>query len=338
MFGITNTWNLVCPEKYSKDAVASIKLRGYNKETFLTGEFARKISHEDLRPLSVSNIADKYCCTRRDLYFYKGVARSTTEQDRSQEFWGGKAGYVVEEYIKSILEYGNNDASCKYTSLIKNGNDLYAGFIKSRSKSLNGLKCLEDSALHVKEGDTDWLLEMLRNNGRVELSARILHSMLEESNSLDTSHIRIKQEIEPKIIEIGMNSPATPDFIAPEFSMIGDIKTGVKFEPHYQLTCAGYALAYENWKGTNVNWGMIYFFPTRLPACYVKPITFAQIYIFPLDDYLRQWFLDTRDEAYNIISRGNLPDFPPSSRMDRCYDCRFRNQCVSQGLELSVDA
>jgi len=344
-----------------KDNVESIELSGYNPETFLTGEFARRIStklHLDeqrkngeiskeeyiqqlnrdraINPLSVSNIADKYCPTRRDLYFYKGVNRLDAAD--LPEIWGGKVGYIVEEYVKRIFRNGINNNTDIYTSLIDRGKNLHNRFIEEKRESLERLRSLEESSSDIEKGDTDWLLTLLSNNGRAELGTKILHSLLREGTSLDITDIKIKEEIRPHITQIGINSPATPDFIIPEFGIVGDIKTGVKFEPHFQLTCAGYALAYENEKGSqkDINWGMIYFFPTRNPSAYVKPITFTQIYIFPIDDDLRQWFLDIRDEAYKIISKVPPPVFPEVHKRKQCRYCsRFKDYCMSQGLELS---
>jgi CRISPR/Cas system-associated exonuclease Cas4 (RecB family) len=336
MFQVINAWNLVNPKKNLSNAVRNIKLRGYDKEVFLTGEFTNKLVNGSLRPLSVSNIADKYCPTRRDLYFYKGINRLAGVGQ--QENWGGKAGYIVEEYVECVFQRGSNSTSNKYTSLVEKGDNFHCRFIKDKSESIERLKCLEENSLSVKAGDTDWLLTLLSNNGRAELGIRILHSALREDDSLDTKHVKIKQETRPHIKEIGVNSPATSDFIIPEFGIVGDIKTGVEFKPHFQLTCAGYALSYENQnkkKKDNINWGIIYFFPTRNPSAYVRPITFTQIYVFPIDDYLRQWFLDVRDEAYNIVSKGTAPNFPESNRRKPCHHCRFKGQCISQGLELS---
>lgn len=357
MFQIITAWNLIRPEKDLAAAVSNIKLRGYNKETFLTGEFASKLANEDVRPLSVSNIADKYCPTRRDLYFYKGANRLDTVGQ--QITWGGKAGYIVEEYVECVFKNGTNDTSnlhtssmekvkkfClslfegrkrnAYTFLMEKGNNLHDGFIEEKSASLERLRSLEENSLSVKEGDTNWLLTLLNNNGRAELGIKILHSLLKENDSLDTTHVKIKEETRPHITQIGINSPATPDFTIPEFSIVGDIKTGVKFQPYFQLTCAGYALAHENEKDdqNDINWGIIYFFPTRNPTAYVRPITFTQIYIFPIDDFLRQWFLDIRDEAYKIISKEIPPDFPEAHKREQCRYCRFKDHCTSQGLEL----
>lgn len=162
-----------------------------------------------------------------------------------------------------------------------------------------------------------------------------LHSLLKEDDSLELKHIEFKRTITPDFL-LGISSPAVPDYIIPRFGVVGDIKSGIEFKPYFQLTCAGYALAYEsaNGKDQDINWGMVYFIPTRNPSAYVKPLTLAQIYIFPIDDHLRQWFLDSRDEAYNLISKGNPPRFPIPEQREQCYYCKFKDYCASAGLKL----
>jgi len=331
MFQIVAAWNLAHPQSSMKDAISDIVLRGDNKETFLTGEFARKIADNEIRTLSVSNIADKNCPTRRDLYFYKGLRRLSGLSQ--QETWGNKAGYLVEQYIEHILRTKNT--SKPYSKLIRQRDQLHREFIENNTQPLAKLKGLE-STLPTKEGDTDWLLALLSSNGRAEFGISLVHSLLKESDSLDAKHIITKMQTKPNVAQIGISSPAPPDFIVPKFGVVGDIKTGVAFLPNFQLTCAGYALAYENEKKQQqINWGIIYFFPTRNPSAYVKPLTFAQIYIFPIDDDLRQWFLDIRDEAYRIVSQSNPPAFPERSRRNQCPYCRFKSHCVGDGLELN---
>ena len=138
----------------------------------------------------------------------------------------------------------------------------------------------------------------------------------------------------PNPIQIGISSPAPPDFLIEEYKVIGDIKSGIEFKRFHQLTCTGYALAYENEKKKDINWGMIYFFPTRNPTAYVKPITFAQIYIFPIDDNLRRWFLDFRNQDYGTISKNKPPRFPKVSDRQHCSNCQFKELCKSLGLKL----
>ena len=81
MFQVMAMWNLTRPDLEMKDSVENIKLRGYNSnpedKVFLTGQFALKIKNKELKSLSVSDIADRYCPTRRDLYYKKGINRSS---------------------------------------------------------------------------------------------------------------------------------------------------------------------------------------------------------------------------------------------------------------------
>ncbi|MCD6573463.1 MAG: CRISPR-associated protein Cas4, partial [Thermoplasmata archaeon] len=154
----------------------------------------------------------------------------------------------------------------------------------------------------------------------------------------ELAKIDIPRKRKQHIKQVGINLPASPDFIIPKYGIVGDIKTGIEFKPHFQLTCAGYALAYENVKGigNDINWGIIYFFPTRNPSLFRKSITFAQVYIFPIDDYLRKEFLAKRDEAYDIISKSQKPALPRSNERKHCEYCRFREICIRDGLDLEV--
>ncbi len=162
--------------------------------------------------------------------------------------------------------------------------------------------------------------------------------MFNNSEDLDLNHLKLNTasslRLKPKPTEIGISSPVEPDFLIAEYEVIGDIKSGTEFKPFHQITCTGYALAYENEKKKDINWGIIYFFPTRNPSTYVKPITFAQIYIFPIDDNLRRWFLDFRNQDYDTISKDKPPEFPGVTDRQHCNYCQFNEQCKSEGLEI----
>ena len=78
MFEVITKWNLSNPKEEMKDSIANIKLRGYHSDTFLTGEFARKIRIKEIKALSLNVLVGKYCPTRRDLYFEKGIPHHST--------------------------------------------------------------------------------------------------------------------------------------------------------------------------------------------------------------------------------------------------------------------
>jgi len=312
LFQVIAMWNLTRPDLEMKDSVENIKLRGYNSnpedKVFITGQFALKIKNKELKSLSVSDIADRYCPTRRDLYYKKGINRPSRSR---RSTWGGTAGRIVEKFLVDLVSKEISKKNEKtYQNLRKVIDKFSENFQNSNKGDLEKLS-------QLKEGDyenPEWLLQLLNSNGRAELGIKLLHSLIFNNGEVDLNHLKLNAasslKLKPKPTGIGISSPVEPDFLIEENKVIGDIKSGTEFKPFHQLTCTGYALAYENEKKKDINWGIIYFFPTRNPSAYVKPITFAQIYIFPIDDNLRRWFLDFRNQDYDTISKDKTPKFP----------------------------
>jgi len=333
MFQVITMWNFARPDLETKNSVENIELRGYNSKAFLTGQFALKIKNGELRSLSVSDIADRYCPARRDLYYKKGMNKPKI---RSSTTWGGKAGTIVEEFLFGLFSKKKSKGNRKMYEIIRKTSDQFSkSFQRSQN---NGFKILSQ----LKGGDYEdpkRLLELLNNNGRAELGMKLLHTLIfDNRKDVSFSHLALKTDsslqLNPNPAEIGISSPAEPDFLIKKYQVIGDIKSGIEFKNFHQLTCAGYALAYENEKKKHINWGIIYFFPTRNPSAYVRPITFAQIYIFPIDDNLRRWFLDFRDQDYGTISKNRPPKFPQVKNGQHCSHCKFNDPCKNQGLKV----
>jgi len=338
-------WNLTRPDQELGEDVDNITLRGYNEETSITGEFAWKIAERQINPLSVSDISDKYCPTRRDLYLKKGVNRPDRSYRRGTETWGSKAGILVEKYTQVIIEKISEDVtpSYNYRDIIEISDTNHEDYMDGANAEIRRLKRLEE--LYPEErGNTEWLKKLLKSNGRAEFAFNYLNEALRRSMSITPedvlvgrrSIIDVPNSRRTHVKQIGINLPAAPDFIIPRYGIIGDIKTGTEFKPHFQLTCAGYALAYENIKrkDNNINWGIIYFFPTRGLSFFRKSVTFAQVYIFPIDNYLRREFLSKRDEAYSVISKKDFPSFPKEKEREHCKHCKFKDFCRQNGLEV----
>jgi len=335
MFQVVTMWNLADPINNAdlSEDVTNIKYRGNNPDISLTGQFATPISEKEIEPLSVSDIANKFCSTKRNLYFKKGKNKSYRRKQGKS--WGRDAGRVTQSYISQIFsDYFERKNITKYSDIIKRTNKFSMGFNKSHTKDIKSLRKLAQKEYE----DPERLLRLLQFNGRAELGMKLMHSILRNDDSMDYEDLALEYpgsaiKIYPDPIKIGINKPSTPDFLIEKYHAVGDIKSGVKFEDHYLLTCAGYALAYENWKRENqknIDWGIIYFFPTRIPTDYAKPFTFAQIYIFPIDDIMRKWFLDERDLAYETIIKDSLPDFPENKKY--CTRCPYIVACKEMGL------
>lgn len=337
MFSVITTWNLTRPDLDAVGDFNSVERRGYNSELVaLTGQLATKITDRTILPLSVSDVADKRCLTHRDLYLRKGVRRlSTTQLNKIEKAtWGHKAGTFVEKYVNGAgMRESINHSIQSYTSIRNNGDSYYQSFVENRAPDIARLITLERSTPNTKEGDTGWLLRLLKCNGRLELGAQVLNSFVKGIDDLDFSHIEFDTHLHPNLMEIGINPPATPDFIVPHLGIVGDIKTSIRFEMHFQLTCAGYALVYENEheEGHNINWGIIYLLPTRNPTALVRPLTFAQLYIFAIDDNLRTWFLYERDKAYRALAEEQIPSVGEEDIRDNCPYCKFKQYCEDQG-------
>jgi len=336
VFRIITSWNFVQPEKDLEKAVSNIKLRGYaDKETFLTGQFAAKVANKEIRSLSVGDIADFLCPSRRDLYFKKGKNRMKT---KSQKTWGGVAGRLVENFtLKVFSECQQSKNPWSYSKIKQRTGHLSRDFKKENFHDFDSLNKLKS-----RPGEEpDWLLKSLTYSGRAELGLKLLHMALTDSekkiSAMQMKDLEISTEkLKPHPEQIGISQPAKPDFLVEKCKIVGDIKSAIGgFKDYYFLTCAGYALAYENCKGrgNDIDFGIIYFFPTRYTE-YAKPISFGQVYLFPIDDGLRDWFLKTRNKAYDIISKDSPPDFPYEKGGNHCPFCHFRDTCVSQGLVL----
>jgi len=335
MLQVMTSWNLSRPDTNDEPNFENIMLRGDDQRSFITGEFSIRISDKIIKPLSVSSIADAYCPTQRDFYFQKG--KNKPNLPRGNERWGQKVGYLVEEAAELLLLKYKKSHRKKYGTIRALCEIINDNFRATKAQRIKDISLLETGDHTVRQGDTEWLLTLIGKTLSLELAHRHLGNVLRDDDSIHISDIKIKQEceIEPHPNQIGISSPSTPDFIIPSHNLIGDIKSGLKFEPHYQLTCAGYALAYENaHPKTKINWGAIYFFPTRNPSLYVRPITFPNVFFFPIDDPLREWFLKKRDEKFMIALNDSPPDFPPESDRRICLECKFKTYCESKGLKL----
>lgn len=334
MFQSVVMWNLSRPDEEMAESIERVEYRGYNPEkTNLTSQFANKITNGDIKPLAVGNIADKHCPTGRDLYYAKGSNKDYRR--KGSKTWGRVAGIFSQRYLASLFtQYLNKRDVRNYARVAKRINDFSLLFRKEKNTQFQELNKLASK----KYEDPRRLLRILEINGRMEIGTKMIHTILSSKgnhmNPIDLSveYKNKKIEFSPNPVEIGISKTSTPDFLIEKFKTVGDIKTGVFFDDRYLLTCAGYALAYENWKKMDINWGIIYFLPTRVPIDYAKPVTYAQLYIFPIDDVLRGWFLEQRDRAYEIVSKDSPPDFPLDTR--KCEGCKYENVCKDLGLDI----
>jgi CRISPR-associated protein Csa1 len=317
MFQLAPKWFMGEAEQVFADRIQSIRLRGYAQDE---SEIPVPAQFSNLRRyLSVDEIAYGFCPTRRDLYLQR------VRRERGKTTWGRIAGTLMEKYCKGIIDGYHNESSASYGEISANIVKYDTEFERTHSGELNSLaKYVREPAESVGQ-----FRSHLSYAARVELSMLETDRYLQEKNGefefLRTFPLQYREEdvvIEPNSKVIGINSPSRPDFLIPGFSMVGDLKSGKRFDDYYRLTCAGYALAYESQYGKagHINFGIIYFLGTRTEDLYG-----GQTYLFLIDDDLRREFLDKRNQALEIIGRAEAPDLV--DRDKHCLQCKFLDVC-----------
>ncbi len=332
MFQIITTWNLYKPDKETEGLVNGIELRGYNHDKVdLTSQFANKISDGSINALTVDDIVYKYCPARRDLYYEKGSNKA--HRVKSSKTWGRVTGHFSQEYLAALFELGRQKNSIDSYNLIDEMiREFSSQFMARKKKKLGEIRKMATDNYELP----NQLIQMLKTNGRIDMGAKLMHGILSGNGNcagpddISYEYGDRKVEFSPNPIEIGISKSSTPDFIIEKFKIVGDFKTGVHFDERLFLTCAGYALAYENWKKANIDWGIICFVPTRIPTNDTNATTNSQLYVFPLNDQLRKKFLDERDNAYGVVSEQNPRNFPKDHEVcKKCY--KYKVACSRIG-------
>lgn len=313
--------SLLNAEKEFENTIKGIQLRGYiNKPPVsVTGGIKWDLELGKMKPLSVGDITNIFCPSRRDIY----MKRVLNIKDAKN--WGRVTGHLVESCICGFTDKYKDDTSTNriktYEGLSKKVRLFMADFSRKNKKAVANLAKFKT----IPGEDENWLLCQLDYALRHELV--MLRATRKLSGNKSDSEVIQHMEIEPNAKILGISSPSTPDFVIPGLSAIGDIKTGFEFKDYYRLAAAGYALAYENQKGegNDINLGLIYYFPTRK-----KDISFAHLYIFVIDDTLRQEFLDRRDEALLIMKEALSASkiVPALAERDKhCIYCKYMSTC-----------
>lgn len=325
MYQVLNISNLLSPfEDILSKCQVGKDLRGYDKNTFITGSHLQKVINGKSKLLSVNEIAYGSCRTGRDVYIEKGVNRPVSKKIRQgTKSFEREAGIIGERFFLNILNTRNLNENT-YSKVQKRSDNFMKNFMK---KQRDELEYLENDS---KE-DYDIFISGLRSGGRSESILKVINSMTLGKRAIKKPDIERGLELHPKK-QIGISTPSKPDFIIPKLGLIGDVKTGEELKDKHLLTCAGYALAYENEFRKDIDWGMIYFFKAKNYTKYGKQISLPQLYLFPIDDDLRSYYIGERNRALETISKDTIPQFPTGRDTDPCHKCKHLEFCESKGL------
>jgi len=300
--------------------VSGIELRGWDptNPVAIPPDLLTAIRSNQAKPLSVAVICFKHCPTRRDLYL------AAKDRLKGEETWGRIAGRLAEKFLTELVSDRFNRKLLKhqrnYTAVRRVIERRLKQFVKARRDDFQ----LLDKYKVNPAGDPSFFETLLCNVGIHELASQEIDFTL----CAKKEHRTRPEETELLPAEyLGLSRKTTPDFIFPDLKAVGDMKTGRQLEEYHLLTCAGYALAYESQEKKPIDFGMVYFFPTHRNA-----VSFAQVYVFVIDDELRRRFLLLRNTAYTTLLADDTPAFPVDKQY--CSTCKYLRACQSQGLQL----
>ena len=334
MYQLGTKWKLWDLANFSQDDVESITLRGYSTESpvVLPADFWMTNVDEEGRfqGLSVAKVAGRRCPTRRGFYLEE---KRGAKGSKGRATWGQVAGHLIEEYCKGLLGHFNKLAQepsgLDYQKIQALAEEYSQMFWKTRTGSIQKLR---DKAGEFETPER--LIFLLQRTAQYELT--MLGVDYAFSQNGHGGFAPLMQGI-PIIFDeeatrinpgdnLGLSEITTPDFIIPEPAIVmGDVKTGIQLRPFHLHTITGYALAYESQHKRDVNFGVVYFFETH-----ATQMSFAQSYLFVIDDLLRRKFLDARNEAYNILQKNEPPPLAGDYE-GHCRRCKHLEDCYPSG-------
>lgn len=324
MYQVISVANVLNPfeEIYGKVDVSN-ELRGQNSEILVTGEFASAIRKGTILPLSVNEVSNQICPTGRDVYISKGLNRPKSRKIRNgSPSFERTAGMIGEKFFVEFL-MDQIKTKTSYKELKDESDRYFVTFLKSKKKKLDELK-------NESSRDYNIFLSQLKSSGRIEATVSNFLSEFTDKK-ITKDNIKFHTSLNPNSLT-GISKDSKPDFLVPNLKLVGDIKSGEALRDSDLLICTGYAIAYENAIKTNIDWGMIYFFKAKNQVKYGRYVSLPQVYIFPIDDSLRNWFIQRRNQALDIAKKGNCPPFPSKENTKKCHHCRFKSFCEGEGL------
>ncbi len=247
--------------------------------------------------LGVSEVAGQYCPTGRDLYL-RHVLRVNVPPSR-QMVQGAYLHALLERIILSAKRalYACEDDPVKALSVLDYP-DL------SPTDDASALREPQDGALDESlpdKGSILWSFQARRIVTRVqEVLAHQPHIGIDSLVNLALPVI-VEQRINGSFL--GLKPHLSADAFVWSEQMVVDIKFGRK-EPFHRLSATGYALAIES----------IYEYPVNIGCVVYVSLEDGQVLIerdiHHIDDELRQWFIESRDERARLVEEEIDPGLP----------------------------
>jgi len=250
--------------------------------------------------LSVSEVANRYCSTYRDVYLKRVLGMPAPYSYKTVRGW------VYHGVCKKVVEKAKSKL---YLEGLMSGSKLYSSLLIDRRDVVDGLLGEYEVSKHLDQHYLDRLrreAETLYSFLALQAASR-LDRVLSRVSSIDLESVisRIASVDVERIINgqlLGLSSELKVDMFADRRIVI-EIKTGDVRDFH-KYAVAGYALAVESDLEIPIDYGIVSYIHVRDDYVKIKNKTYF------IGDELRREFLEVRDEVFSVINRGLDPGKP----------------------------
>jgi len=295
---------------FMREVGVSEELRGWNWDSGILSPPLKGVL------LSVSDVAARYCPTRRDVYlkYVEGVVVKPTLPMVEGRVYHNVISGVVLEVKRKLYSLGLVSGYELYESLVESCEARVRDIVLHNVRVLEEEPRSEDVERMVVRGVRLWKFLALQFAASVDRYVSV-HGHLDVDS--------VVAEAVPHIVEykvdgspLGLSKELSVDVLYPGYTVV-EVKTGSRQDFH-RLYLAGYALAFEADKEIPVNMGVLIYVRAGR-----SPTPFFKIEEYVVSDELRREFIEARDEVFEIIENERDPGKPL-----RCYPyCPYYKYC-----------
>jgi len=296
---------------YRDSSGVSDELRGWNWSSDLLSPIIDNLY------LSVSEVANRYCETYRDIYLKRVLKKPAPVSFKTVRGWVyHRISSDTLTLVKSYLYNSGFVPGYKlYNDLARRGRR----FINRVMRSLNVSKYVSDEEFKKLYNDSKTLYKYLILQA-ASYNDQVLSR--EAVASIDSLVNKVVPSVVERVIDgspLGLSKQLRIDMFL-DNNIVIDIKTG-DYRDFHKYTLAGYALAVEADLNKPVDYGIITYL--HIQGDFVK----VRNDFYLIDDTLRREFIELRDHAMDIIHLSRDPGRPT-----RCPSyCIYYNVCNPLG-------
>jgi len=250
--------------------------------------------------LSVSEVANRYCSTYRDVYLKRVLGTPAPYSYKTVRGWiyHGVCKKVVERAKSKLYLEGLMSGSKLYSSLLIDRRDVVEGMLEEYGVS----KYLSQHYLDrlTREAETLYGFLALQAASRLDRVLSRVSSVDLESVISRVASVDVERIVNGQLL--GLSSELKVDMFADRRVVI-EIKTGDVRDFH-KYAVAGYALAVESDLEIPIDYGIVSYIHVRDDFVKIR----NKVYF--IGDELRREFVEVRDEVFSIIHRGLDPGKP----------------------------